>query len=130
MNWDVFISAPWHIQLHTLAATSALGLGIVQFTAPKGTLPHRTLGYVWISLMFITAITAIFIRQINDGAFSWIHIFVPLVFYASIELAIRARRGLTERHRRSALGFFLGALLIPGALAFLPERLMWQVFIG
>ena len=130
MNWDVLLSAPWHIQLHVVAALSALGLGIVQFSAPKGTIPHRTLGYIWIALMFATATTAIFIRNINDGSFSWIHIFVPLVVYSSIELAIRARRGLTDRHRRSAQSFFIGALLIPGAFSFLPERLMWQVIMG
>lgn len=130
MNIEAFIAEPWHIQLHALSAIGALGLGVVQFTAPKGTLPHRTLGYIWIGLMASTAITAIFIRQINDGQFSWIHIFVPLTFYSAIALAIRARKGLTSKHRNTALGFFFGALLIPGILSFIPGRLMWEVVAG
>lgn len=130
MNIEVFLAAPWHIQLHALSAFAALGLGIVQFTAPKGTIPHRTLGYVWVALMATTAITAIFIRQVNDGGFSFIHIFVPITLYAIVELSIRARRGLTDKHRGTAIGAFLGALLIPGALSFLPGRLMWQVLFA
>lgn len=130
MNLEAFFQAPWHIQLHALSAFGALGLGLVQFTAPKGTIPHRTLGYVWVLLMASTAITAIFIRQVNDGSFSFIHIFVPLTLYAIVELSIRARRGLTAKHRGTAIGAFLGALLIPGALSFLPGRLMWQVVGG
>ncbi len=30
------------IQIHAFAAFAAFGLGLVQFAAPKGTLPHRT----------------------------------------------------------------------------------------
>ena len=39
------------IQLHAFAAMAAFVLGIIQFGAPKGTLPHRTLGWVWVLLM-------------------------------------------------------------------------------
>ena len=130
MNFDVFFAAPWHIQLHALSGIGALGLGVVQFAAPKGTIPHRTLGYVWVALMAVTATTAIFIRQINDGGFSFIHIFVPITFYAIVELSIRARRGLTAKHRSTALWLFFGALLIPGALSFIPGRLMWETVFG
>jgi len=130
MNIEAFVQAPWHIQLHALSAIGALGLGAVQFLAPKGTIPHRTLGYVWIVLMAITAITAIFIRQINAGQFSPIHLFVPLTLYGVVELAIRARRGLTGKHRTSALTLFFAALILPGLFTFLPGRLMWGVFFG
>ena len=36
------------IPLHAFAAMAAFVLGIVQFAAPKGTLPHRTLGWIWV----------------------------------------------------------------------------------
>lgn len=130
MNIEVFLTAPWHIQLHALSALGALGLGIVQFTAPKGTIPHRTLGYVWVALMVVTAVSAIFIRQINEGGFSFIHLFVPLTLFGVVEISIRARRGLTGKHRSSALGLFIGALILPGLFSFLPGRLMWQVGFG
>lgn len=130
MNIELFFTAPWHVQLHALAAMGALALGVVQFTAPKGTLPHRTLGYVWVALMGTAAITAIFIREINDGAFSWIHILIPITLIGVVELAIRARRGMTVKHRASALVLFLAALLLPGAFAFTPDRLMHVVLFG
>ena len=39
------------IPLHAFAAMAAFALGIVQFAAPKGTLPHRTIGWIWVALM-------------------------------------------------------------------------------
>jgi len=130
MNLDLLFAEPWHIQLHAFAAIGALGLGIVQFVAPKGTIPHRMLGYIWVALMAVTAVAAIFIRQLNEGQFSWIHIFVPITLFGIVELSIRARRGLTGKHCASAIGLFFGALIIPGAFTFAPGRLMWDVFIG
>ncbi len=128
MSVDSFFSAPWHIQLHAASAIGALLLGVVQFTAPKGTLPHRTLGYIWVALMATTALTAIFIR--SGGSFSWIHIFVPIVLISIVDLSWRARKGLVGKHQRTALTLFFGALLIPGAFAFMPGRLMHEVVFG
>ncbi|XBQ17483.1 MAG: DUF2306 domain-containing protein [Oceanicaulis sp.] len=130
MNIEAFLAAPVIVQAHALAAIGALGLGAVQFTAPKGTIPHRTFGYLWVGLMVFTAISAIFIRQINDGAFSWIHILVPITLFGTIELAVRARRGLTAKHRTSALVLFFAALTIPGLLTLTPGRLGHAVFFS
>lgn len=128
MNIDVFLEAPWHIQLHALAAIAAVGLGAVQLFAPKGTLPHRQLGYVWVGLMLIVAITAIFIR--TGGGFSWIHLFVPLTLAGVAALILQARKGMVSRHRGTVLGLYIGALMIPGAFSFLPGRLMHTVVAG
>ncbi len=130
MTLEPLLTAPWHIQLHAFSAMAAVVLGAVQFTAPKGTIPHRTVGYVWVMLMGITAITAIFIREINDGSFSWIHILIPITLYGVVELAIRARRGLTGKHRNTALVLFFAALMIPGAVSFMPGRIMLEVVAG
>ncbi|MCP2671527.1 DUF2306 domain-containing protein [Maricaulaceae bacterium EIL42A08] len=128
MNPDTLLTAPWHIQLHAVCALGALVLGVVQLTAPKGTLPHRAFGYIWVGLMAITAVTAIFIQ--SGGTFSWIHIFVPMVLISIVHLSWRARKGLTTGHRRIALNLFFGALLIPGAFAFMPGRLMQATLFG
>ena len=130
MHFDVFLSSPWIIQAHALSAIAAFFLGLVQFTAPKGTIPHRTLGYIWVLLMAMTAITALFIREINDGQFSWIHIFVPLTLFGIVDLSVRARRGLTGKHRSTAMWMFLAALVIPGIFSFLPGRTMHATFFG
>ena len=47
------------------AAMSAFVLGLVQFAAPKGTLPHRTLGWIWVSLMVSVAVSSFWIHQIR-----------------------------------------------------------------
>jgi len=128
MNFEIFFAAPWHIQLHAGAAFAAVGLGAAQLIAPKGTIPHRQLGYVWVILMLIVATTAIFIRP--GGGFSWLHLFVPLTYAGVAGLIWQARKGLVARHRANVLGLYLGALIIPGALSFLPGRLMWHVAAG
>ncbi len=128
MNIDAFITAPWHIQLHAASAIAAVVLGAVQLVAPKGTSPHRQLGYLWVILMLIVAITAIFIR--SGGGFSWIHIFVPLTIFGVAGLIIQARKGLVAKHRGTVLGLYVGALMIPGAFSFLPGRLMHTVVMG
>lgn len=128
MNIDAFFAAPWHIQLHAASAIAAVGLGAVQLAAPKGTLPHRQLGYVWVALMLIVAVTAIFIQE--GGGFSWIHIFVPVTLLGVAGLVIQARRHKLRGHRITAWALFAGALIIPGVFTFLPGRLMHTVFIA
>ncbi|KAA5802302.1 hypothetical protein F1654_10760 [Alkalicaulis satelles] len=128
MNIDAFLDAPWHIQLHAGSAIAALGLGAVQLIAPKGTLPHRQLGYVWAGLMLTVAVTAIFIR--HNGAFSWLHVLIPVTLFGLYGLIRQARKGQTGKHRITALTLVFAALIIPGAFSFLPGRLMHQVVTG
>lgn len=130
MDLQVFLAAPLVIQVHAFAALSALVIGVVQFVGPKGSLPHRTLGTAFVLLMVVTATTAIFIRQINDGSFSPIHLFVPLTFAGLYGLVRHARAGRGGKHGKDAKGLLFGALLIPGILAFIPGRLMWAVIAG
>jgi uncharacterized membrane protein len=47
MSLDPLLNAVPPIPLHALAAIAAFILGVVQLIAPKGTLPHRTLGWIW-----------------------------------------------------------------------------------
>src|SRR5579862_4819027 len=53
------------IPLHAFAAMGAFVLGIVQFAAPKGTLPHRTLGFIWVGLMLVVAISSFWINHLR-----------------------------------------------------------------
>lgn len=49
MSFAPLLNAPSIIQLHAFAAMGALALGLVQFSLPKGTLPHRTMGWIWVA---------------------------------------------------------------------------------
>ena len=51
MSLAPLLDAAPAIPLHAFAAMAAFALGIVQFAAPKGTLPHRTVGWIWVGLM-------------------------------------------------------------------------------
>jgi uncharacterized membrane protein len=47
MTLAPLLTASALIQIHAFAAMSAFLLGLVQFAALKGTLPHRALGWLW-----------------------------------------------------------------------------------
>ena len=129
MNIEAFLNAPLHIQVHALAAMGALGLGVVQFSAPKGTIPHRALGYVWVGLMLTVAGTAYFIRG-ESGSFSLLHLLIPVTVIGVVFLTLHARRGNVSRHRFLALVLMIAALGIPGAATLIPGRLMHTVVFG
>lgn len=121
---------PFQIQLHIAAALTALLLGTVQLIGVKGTTAHRLIGWTWVVAMAITAVSSLFIRQINPGSFSFIHLLsgwtiigLPMAVYA-------ARKHRVLAHRRGMTGMFVGGLIVAGALTFLPGRLMWGVFFG
>ncbi len=62
MSLAPLLNAPLVIQLHAVAAFAALLLGIVQFASPKGTLPHRTVGWIWVVLMLTIAVSSFWIH--------------------------------------------------------------------
>ncbi len=130
MNFEYFLEAPLVIQVHTLSALGALLVGVIQLARPKGRLVHRILGMGFVLLMITVASTAIFIREINNGSFSFIHIFVPLTFFGLFGLVREVRQGRIRAHRNSALSLFFAALMIPGVFAFMPGRLMWAIMAG
>ena len=130
MNWPAFTEASLIIQIHWIAAMAALVFGVTMLLRRKGTRSHKMIGRVFIGLMLITALSSIFIREINRGSFSWIHIFIPLTLFASWEAIHFIRKGNVKRHKRAVMGMFFGALLIPGLFTFVPGRRMWMLFFG
>src|SRR5262245_64760343 len=68
------------IQVHAFAAMAAFVLGVVQLAAPKGTLPHRTIGWVWVILLALIAISSFWIHELRlVGPFSPIHLLSIMV---------------------------------------------------
>jgi uncharacterized membrane protein len=104
---------------------AAFALGLVQFTAPKGTLPHRLVGWVWIALMVFVCGSAFFIHEIRLwGPRSPIHLLAALTLVA-LPLAVHAaHRHAVGRHRRAMIAIFLGAMVVAGGFTFLPGRIM------
>ena len=119
------------IPFHALAALAAAGLGAVQLWRPKGGRLHRQLGYLWAALMAGVAISGLFIHELRMvGPVSPIHL-LSLITLASLWIAIsRARRRDIAGHRRVMLLLFWLALVLTGAFAFWPGRVMHQVLFG
>lgn len=135
MNLEPLLTAPLAVQVHVATVVPAFVLGTWQiFFSTKGVLLHRIVGYTYLTLMSVTAITTLFIHQINpNGAFfglSWIHLFVPLTLYGVVGAIATARRHDLKGHRRAMIGVYVGALLIAGGLAFMPGRIMHAVVFG
>jgi len=119
------------IQIHAFAAMSAFALGLIQFAAPKGTLPHRTIGWIWVALMTVIALSSFFIHGIKlVGPFSPIHL-LSIFTLVMLPLAVlHARRHNVKRHRGAMIGIFVGALIIAGAFTLVPGRIMHAVAFG
>jgi len=90
MDFAPLFNALPPIPLHAIAAMSAFVLGVVQLAAPKGTLPHRTLGWIWVGLMAFVTLSSFWIHQIRlVGPWSPIHLLsiFTLVIAAARRLA-------------------------------------------
>ncbi|MFZ5746027.1 MAG: DUF2306 domain-containing protein [Pseudomonadota bacterium] len=116
--------------VHIAAVLPAVPLGLYILLTRKGGARHRLLGRVWMLLMLTTALSALFIRHINHGQFSWIHLFVPLAIVTMVRAIAAARQGRIGDHKRHMAGMYLGALILPGLFTFLPGRLMWMWLVG
>jgi uncharacterized membrane protein len=131
MSLAPLLDAAPAIPLHAFAAMAAFALGLVQFAAPKGTLPHRAIGWIWVGLMAMVAISSFWIHQIRLlGAWSPIHL---LSIFTLIVLPLgvwRAHHHDIANHRRIMIFIFAGALVIAGLFTLVPGRIMHSVVFG
>jgi uncharacterized membrane protein len=131
MSLDPLLAAPLVVQVHAFAAMAAFVLGLVQLAAPKGTLPHRTTGYVWVGLMLVVAASSFAIHGIGQWAgFSLIHVLSVMVLVLLPLAVLAARRHRVGTHRRAMIALFAGALVIAGAFTLVPGRIMHRVLLG
>lgn len=131
MSLAPLLAAAPEIQLHAFAAMAAFVLGAVQLAAPKGTLPHRTLGWVWVVLMLVISGSSFLIHGIKLwGPWGPIHllsVFTPIMLMVGV---VAARRGRVRAHRITMISIYAGALILAGVFTLVPGRLMHQVMFG
>ncbi|MEO1043784.1 MAG: hypothetical protein AAFX52_15995 [Pseudomonadota bacterium] len=138
LDFTPLFTAPWHIQMHAISALAALLLGAVQFAAPKGTLPHKIMGALWLGLMTAVAASSVFILgpPVEGGSFverlSFIHIFTAVTAFGIVHGLWYLLSGgtMVKHHWRPFLGIYIGGLVIAGIFAFSPGRIMHQVVFG
>ncbi len=129
-NLALLAESPWPIKVHLSMAMTALIIGIVQMSGVKGNRLHRVLGWTWVIAMTGTAVSSFFIRELNHGSFSLIHLLSGWTLIALPMALVAIRAGKVAAHARAMMGLFLGGLLIAGVLSFIPGRLMWQMFFS
>ena len=131
MTLAPLLAASPAIQFHAFAATAAFGLGLVQLAAPKGTLPHRTIGWIWVALMVVVGVSAFFIHQIRLwGPWSPIHLLAIFTLIALPIAVWHAHSHAVNKHRNRMVAIFVGALVVAGVFTLLPGRIMHAVALG
>ncbi len=125
------------IAIHLCAASSAFLIGPWVIWARRGAQQrprlHRALGYAWVTLMLMTALSAMFIRSNtmpNIAGYTPIHLLVPVTL-VTLFLAFRhLARGDIRRHRANMVGLYVGACVVAGGFTLLPSRylggLLWR----
>jgi len=114
MTLEPLLHAPLAVQIHVATVVPAFLIGTYQiFLSRKGEPFHRALGYVYLTLMTITAIAALFVQALMPRG--------PFFGFSPIHLRM---------HQRAMLGVYIGGILIAGSLAFLPGRIMHAVTFG
>lgn len=133
MSLQLLFDAAAPIPLHALAAMGAFLLGVVQLASPKGALPHRTLGWIWVALMATVALSSFWIHGESFRMWrSWspIHllsIFAPLMLVLAV---VRARQHNVRSHAIIMISIFAGALVVAGLFTLIPGRIMHTVMFG
>jgi len=121
---------PAVVWAHILTILVALALTPVMLLRKRGDWPHRTLGWVWASALFLTAGLSFWVREINPGEFSFIHLLSLLTIVQVPLIVLYARRHDWKRHRAAVRGMVTGALLVAGFFTFPFGRLMGSWLFG
>lgn len=125
------------VLLHLSTALGALLLGLYIMNRPKGTAPHRRLGWAWVILMGCATVSSAFLRghtMPNIAGITPIHAFTLLVGIQLPYAIWSIRRGRVEAHRQAMRGIFIGGCVLAGAFTLLPGRflghLLWSDWLG
>ncbi len=123
--------------IHMSAALLATAIGPVALWARRqgATLPrlHRGAGYAWVTLMVLTALSAVFIRHSPLallGGFSLIHLLIPLTLGMLVVAFRYLFRGNISGHRKTMRNLYVGACVVAGIFTLSPHRLLGQLVWG
>ena len=131
MNLELVAQAPLAVKIHMATVIPAFFIGTwLIFFSTKGARFHRAFGVIYLTLMTITAIDALFVQVVNPGHWSLIHLFVLVTLFGVASTVLALGRGNIAAHKRSMVGVYIGGLLIAGAFTFVPGRVMYGIFFG
>ena len=125
------------IAVHMTAAIGAVATGPVALWARKGRAQrprlHRAFGYAWVTLMIVTAVSAIFIRDFrlpNLAGFTPIHLLVPVTLAGLFGAFWFLAHGNIAGHRKAMQRLYFGACVVAGGFTLLPGRYLGNLLWG
>ena len=125
------------IAIHLTAALGAAALGPVALFARLGRTPrprlHRAMGYAWVTLMVMTAASALFIRDYqlpNLAGYTPIHLLVPLTALGLTKAFLALARRDYATHQRFMQALYRDTCVIAGLFTLLPSRYLGQLVWG
>jgi uncharacterized membrane protein len=131
---DLMLHVDWPIQLHLVLGLLAMGVGAFQLLSAKGGTMHRTLGWLWVALMFSLCTVSFGIHQLMPSGilagFSPIHL---LSLYVMVQLfkGVRlARLHLMQAHAKCMKRMYWSGLCLAGVFTLYPGRLLYQVMVA
>jgi uncharacterized membrane protein len=129
-DWTLLAGLSPAIKIHLATALAALGLGAVLMTVRKGRTFHRVAGWVWVSLVSVTAGATLFITSLTPGSWSLLHLFTGWTLIALPLGVFWIKRRNVAQHRKTMMGLFYGGFAINLFIAFIPGRTLWMTFLG
>ena len=119
------------IPSHAITALLAVIIGAIQLASGKGTMQHRVLGYLWVSMMMYVSISSFFISEIQLwGTYSPIHLLSAWTVVTLCTGVYFARVGNIKAHQLNMQLLYGLALILTGLFTLLPNRVMGQIFFG
>jgi uncharacterized membrane protein len=121
---------PPFVWAHIATIVVAVALTPVMLLRRRGDRLHRRLGWVWAAAMTLTAVFTFWIRGINQGSLSLIHILSAFTLIQVPLIVWSARTHDHRKHRNSVRGMVTGALIVAGIFTFPFDRLMGRWLFG
>ena len=120
--------------LHLATVVPAFAIGVLQLLRRKGTPSHKVLGRIYMVLMLVTAFITLAMpaevgpRLLNH--FGFIHAFSFLTLFSVPTAYFAVRHGYIKAHRAAMVSLYVGGILIAGAFAFSPGRMLHGWLFG
>lgn len=131
MSLAPLANASLAIQIHTVLALAAVALTVGIFALHKGSPLHRVMGWAWVLMMAVVALTSFWIHELRViGPFSPIHLLSLVTLWTLIQSVRAARSHRVNAHKRRMKALVFGALIVAGAFTFFPGRIMHAVVLG
>lgn len=128
------------LAVHITAALAAVALGPFALWArlsgkqrPK---LHRAFGYAWVTMMLLTATSAIFIRTYKLPAalmingYTPIHLLILVTYFGLFGAFWFLAKGNLRGHKITMINIYGWACVVTGAFTLMPGRFMHTFFFG